>query len=75
MVRVKPSASGDAILPPAALLVRTTATPEGGKANQAILRLLAAALGLPVSTLEVLRGGSGRTEIVRIDQAGMIASC
>jgi uncharacterized protein YggU (UPF0235/DUF167 family) len=43
-----------------------TATPEGGKANGAVLKLLAAALGQPVSTLELLRGSTGRNKIVRV---------
>ncbi|XZN83245.1 DUF167 domain-containing protein (plasmid) [Novosphingobium aerophilum] len=54
-----PNASADAIIVPtgdAILQVRTTATPEGGKANEAVLKLLAAALGQPVSALELLRG-------------------
>lgn len=71
-VRATPNASADAILLPSdrgssELLVRTTATPEGGKANDAILRLLAEALGQPVSMLELLRGGSGRSKLVRIE--------
>ena len=72
-LRATPNASADAILLPSQagsleLLVRTTATAEGGKANEAILRLLADALGQPVSALELLRGGSGRTKLVRIGQ-------
>lgn len=70
-VRAIPNASANAILLPSdsassELLIRTTATPEGGKANDAILRLLADALGQPVSTLALLRVGSGRSKIIRI---------
>jgi uncharacterized protein len=70
-IRATPNASADAILLPSGSggsesQVRTTATPEDGKANEAILRLLADALGQPVSTLDVLRGGSARTKLVRI---------
>ena len=70
-VRATPNASADAVLLPSSpdtveLLVRTTATPEDGEANAAILRLLAAALDEPVSGLEILRGGTARTKIVRI---------
>ncbi len=68
-IRVTPNASADAITLATAdgiLQVRTTATPEGGKANGAVLKLLAAALGQPVSTLELLRGSTGRNKIVRV---------
>lgn len=71
VVRVTPNASADAILLPSndgssQLLVRTTVTPEDGKANEAVLRLLADALRQPVSSLELLRGGTGRSKVVRI---------
>lgn len=70
-LRATPNASADAILLPSdpgssELLVRTTATAEGGKANDAILRLLAQALGQPVSSIEFLRGGTARAKLVRI---------
>jgi len=70
-IRVTPNASADAVLLPSAkdngvLQVRTTATPEDGKANAAVLRLLADALKQPVSALELLRGGAGRQKVVRI---------
>jgi len=73
-IRATPNASADALLLPSdagssELLVRTTATPEGGKVNEAILRLLADALGQPISTLEVLRGGTGRSKVVRVGTA------
>ncbi|WP_287003163.1 DUF167 domain-containing protein [Sphingobium sp.] len=68
-----PNASADAILLPSQagsmeLHVRTTATAEGGKANDAILRLLADAPGQPVSSIQLLRGETGRTKHVRIGQ-------
>lgn len=73
-IRVTPNASADAILLPSGpggceLIVRTTTTPEGGKANEATLRLLAEALGQPASALELLRGGSARRKLVRIGTA------
>ena len=72
-LRATPNASADAILLPSQagsleLLVRTTATAEGGKANEAILRLLAHALGQPVSSIQIVRGETCRTKVVRIGQ-------
>jgi uncharacterized protein YggU (UPF0235/DUF167 family) len=68
-VRVSPGASADAVALSAlgeALMVRTTAVPEDGKANAAVLRLLAQALDRPVSTLELVRGATGRNKLVRL---------
>jgi uncharacterized protein YggU (UPF0235/DUF167 family) len=70
-VRVSPGASADAVTlsssgTAAALVVRTTAVAEDGKANDAVLRLLAQALDLPVSALELVRGASSRTKQIRI---------
>lgn len=68
-VRVSPAASADAITLPVSggvLAVRTTAPPEDGKANEAVLRLLARALDRPVSTLELVRGAASRTKLIRL---------
>jgi len=68
-VRVSPGASADAIALPAPgglLAVRTTAPPEDGKANDAVLRLLAKALDRPVSTLELVRGAASRNKLIRL---------
>jgi len=69
VARVSPRASADAILLPAsgdALAVRTTAPPEDGKANDAVLRLLAKALDRPVSSLELVRGAASRNKLIRL---------
>ncbi len=68
-VRVTPGASADAVILPAAggpLAVRTTALPEHGKANEAVLRLLAKALDQPASALELVRGATSRNKLVRL---------
>ncbi|WP_419828040.1 DUF167 domain-containing protein [Sphingomonas sp.] len=68
-VRVSPGASADAITLPAsgcALAVRTTAPPEDGKANEAVMRLLAKALDRSVSTLELVRGAASRNKLIRL---------
>jgi uncharacterized protein YggU (UPF0235/DUF167 family) len=69
-VRVTPNASGDAVILPSpgdtTLVVRTTVAPEDGKANEAVLRLLARALDRAASSLELVRGASNRNKLVRI---------
>ena len=67
-VRVTPRASRDEILRDGAdLKVRVTAPPEDGKANAAVTKLLAKALGLPKSRLTLVRGETSRDKSFRID--------
>jgi uncharacterized protein YggU (UPF0235/DUF167 family) len=52
--------------------VRVAAPPEGGKANEAVLRLLADRLGVSKASLTLVSGRSSRDKIVEvsgIDQA------
>lgn len=68
-VRVTPGAGADGIALPEAgrtLAIRTTAPPADGKANDAVLRLLAKALDRPPSSLELVRGATGRNKLVRL---------
>ena len=46
--------------------VRVTAPPEGGKANEAVLTLLAAALHVPRTDLEVTSGRASRDKVVTL---------
>lgn len=48
------------------LLVKVRAKPEDGKANAAVLDLLARALGIATSRLRLLRGATGRDKQVQI---------
>jgi uncharacterized protein YggU (UPF0235/DUF167 family) len=48
------------------LRVHVTASPEAGKANAAVQRLLAKALGLPRSRLELIRGATVRDKVFAI---------
>ncbi|HEU5300234.1 MAG TPA: DUF167 domain-containing protein [bacterium] len=48
------------------LLVRTTAPPVEGQANEAVRRLIAGAAGVAPSQVEVVRGGRARDKTVRI---------
>jgi uncharacterized protein len=49
-----------------ALLVRVTAPPVDGKANEAVRRLVAKRLGVPVGRV-VIRGESSRDKLVEVD--------
>jgi hypothetical protein len=73
-VRVTPNArlagmsigSGNAGEP--LLHLRITAPPEDGKANAAVIAMLAKALGLPKSALTVVRGHRSRNKIVQLKE-------
>jgi hypothetical protein len=67
-VRVTPAASRDALLgwQGDVLRLSVAAPAERGKANEAALRLLAAALGLPRERLRIVRGQTSRQKVVAI---------
>ena len=49
------------------LKARVRAVPEDGKANEALLRLLAKALEVPFRALTLSSGATGRTKVIRIE--------
>ena len=49
-----------------ALKVRVAAPPEGGRANRAILGLLAARLGLPAADVALVSGASSAAKVVAL---------
>ena len=53
-----------------ALKVTVTAAPERGKANEALLAVLAEALGVPARSLELIAGATARDKRVRIAGCG-----
>ena len=50
--------------------VRVTAPPEGGRANDAVLRLLADALAVPRDSLTLVSGHGARDKIVELAGLG-----
>jgi uncharacterized protein (TIGR00251 family) len=75
-VRLTPKASAERIVGLAdeagggvVLKVAVTAAPEGGKANAALLKLLARAFRLPARDFAVVRGASDRRKIVAVTGA------
>lgn len=72
-LRVTPNAGRDAIDGlearadgRTALKLRVSAAPDKGRANDAVLTLLAKALGRPKSTLSVTRGTTARDKLVLV---------
>lgn len=66
-MRVTPGARRDEIrVEGGTVQVRVTAPPADGAANEAVLRLLAAALGRPSRDLTLLRGATARIKLIGI---------
>ena len=47
--------------------IRLNAPPVEGQANEALVRFLAKALGVPKRRIALVAGGKGRNKIVRVD--------
>ncbi len=73
-VRVQPRASRDAIEGEwqGALKIRVTAPPVDDRANDALRRLLAEHLEIPVAAVRILSGERGRTK--RVEVCGVTAA-
>ena len=68
VLRVTPGARVESVeLGEGKLLVKVRTKPEDGKANAAVLDLLAQALGIATSRLRMLRGATGRDKLVQIE--------
>lgn len=68
-IKVTPRARHEGVEPAgaeAALRVRVTAAPEDGKANQAVIALLAKRWDVPKSTIEIASGAGGRLKRVLV---------
>jgi uncharacterized protein (TIGR00251 family) len=70
-LRVSPRAKRNAILGLRGdtLKVSVTAVPERGKANDAVVALLAEALDVAPSSIELVSGASSKDKIVEVDLA------
>jgi uncharacterized protein (TIGR00251 family) len=68
-LRVAPGASSPGIVGRhgTAWKVRVTQAPEDGKANAAVVRLLADTLALPVRDVEIVSGHASRDKTVALD--------
>lgn len=70
-VRLQPRARGDEIVGEraGALLVRVSAPPLEGRANDALCRVIAKAAGVAPGRASVVKGASSRDKVVRLEGA------
>jgi hypothetical protein len=68
-VRVQPRASREALAGErdGALVVRLTAPPVEGAANEALVRLLGRTLGVAPSAVRLVKGAKGRDKVVSVE--------
>lgn len=50
------------------LRVSTTAAPDRGKANEAVIKLLAEYFDVPKSMITIVRGHSGRNKLIDVQE-------
>lgn len=76
-IKAVPGASRDRIVGPLgdALKVQVSAPPEKGKANQAIIELIAETLGIRPRSVTVVQGQSSPRKILRIDAIQFENAC
>ncbi len=66
-LRVTPGARSETIeIGDDGLLVKVRAKPQDGAANDAVLALLAQALGVATSRLRLLRGATARSKLIQL---------
>jgi uncharacterized protein (TIGR00251 family) len=67
-VYLQPKSSKNEIIGPYrdGIKVKVTTPPSEGKANEALIRLLAKELGIPVSNIEILKGHHSREKTLKI---------
>lgn len=69
-LRVTPGARSEGIsVEDGRVLVKVRVKPQDGAATDAVLRMLADALGVATSRLELLRGATSRDKLVRLPPA------
>jgi uncharacterized protein len=67
-IKATPKAAHDEIagIRNGALLVKVTAAPEKGKANSAVITLLAKTIGIPKSAFELVSSDTDRNKVLRL---------
>jgi uncharacterized protein len=68
-IRVQPRAGRDEIAGEraGAIVIRVTARPVEGRANEAVRKLIAKRLGVPAGRVQVVKGDKGRDKRIRVE--------
>ena len=68
-VKVKPNASKNEVIQidNNTFEVKTTATPENGKANQSVVELLAKFFRVGKTKISIIKGQTGRVKVAEVD--------
>jgi uncharacterized protein (TIGR00251 family) len=68
-LRVKPKAKRDKIeiVDTSHLDIWVTSPPVEGKANEHVVKLLSKALGVPKSSIDIIKGERGKNKVVSVD--------
>lgn len=74
MLHVQPGAKRTEVsgLHGEALKIRLAAPPVEGRANEALLRFIADAFGVPLREVELLRGGQSRHKMVKVTGSSVL---
>lgn len=68
-LRVTPGARTETVeIADGRLLIKVRAKPQDGAANEAVLAVLAEALGVAPSRVQMLRGATGREKLVQLPE-------
>jgi uncharacterized protein (TIGR00251 family) len=72
-VHVQPGAGRSAVVGRHgdAVTIKVAAPPEGGRANEAVIELLATSLGLPASRVTLVSGATSRSKRFRVGPVGL----
>ena len=74
-VRVRPGAHANRteVSDKGEVRVYVTAAPEGGRANKAVVAAIAEAVGVPKSSVAIVRGRTSRDKLLEIDGLESVA--
>jgi uncharacterized protein (TIGR00251 family) len=66
-VRVKPNSRTEEVIEEGNIfIVKVKEPPSEGKANRAMVKLLAKYLGVPVTQVNIIKGESSRTKVIEV---------